>query len=133
MAEPVRARRLTDQEGRRLQQIVRRGKHGSIRVRRAMIIMASAAGTPVPAIARLVAADEDTVRGVIHLFNQKGLAALDPRWAGGRPRRISDEDVRVIVTAAITRPEKLGLPFTCWSLRKLAAYLASRPRSEEHT
>ena len=60
-------------------------KHGSIRVRRAMIIMASAAGTPAPAIARLVAADEDTVRDVIHLFNEKGLAALDPQWAGGRP------------------------------------------------
>src|SRR5512135_3375720 len=99
MAEQVRARRMSDQEGQRLQ-IVRRGKHGSIRVRRAMIIMASAAGTPVPAIARLVAADEDTVRDVIHLFNAKGLAALDPRWAGGRPRRISDEDVQVIVTAA---------------------------------
>ena len=39
--------------------------------------MASASGTLVPAIARLVAADEDTVRDVIHLFNQKGLAALD--------------------------------------------------------
>jgi transposase len=128
MAQPVRARRLTDQEGRRLQQIVRRGKHGSIRVRRAMIIMASASGTPVPAIARLVAADEDTVRDVIHLFNTKGLAALDPRWAGGRPRRISDDDVQVIVAAATIRPEKLGLPFTHWSLRKLAAYLAARPR-----
>ena len=90
MAEPVRARRLTDEEGRRLQQIVRRGKHGSVRVRRAMIIMASASGTLVPAIARLVAADEDTVRDVIHLFNAKGLAALDPRWAGGRPRLISE-------------------------------------------
>ena len=48
MAEPVRARRLTDQEGQRLQQIVRRGKHESVRVRRAMIIMASASGTLVP-------------------------------------------------------------------------------------
>ena len=124
MAEPVRARRLTDQEGQRLQQIVRRGKHGSIRVRRAMIIMASASGTPAPAIARLVAADEDTVRDVIHLFNEKGLAALDPHWAGGRPRLISDEDMEFIVAAATTRPEKLGLPFTHWSLRKLAAYLA---------
>ena len=47
MAEPVRARRLTDQEGQRLQQIVRRGKHGSVRVRRAMIIMPSASGTLV--------------------------------------------------------------------------------------
>jgi transposase len=128
MAQPVRARRLTDQEGRRLQQIVRRGKHGSVRVRRAMIIMASASGTPVSAIARLVAADEDTVRDVIHLFNAKGLAALDPRWAGGRPRLISDDDIDLIVTAATTRPEKLGLAFTHWSLRKLAAYLASSPR-----
>ncbi len=126
MAEPVRARRLTDEEGRRLQQIVRRGKHGSVRVRRAMIIMASASGTLVPAIGRLVAADEDTVRDVIHLFNEKGLAALDPRWAGGRPRLISDDDVDVIVAAARTRPEKLGQPFTHWSLRKLAAYLAGR-------
>jgi transposase len=128
MAEPVRARRLTDEEGRRLQQIVRRGKHGSVRVRRAMIIMASASGTLVPAIARLVAADEDTVRDVIHLFNEKGLAALDPDWAGGRPRRIGDDDVKMIVAAARTRPETLGLPFTHWSLRKLAGYLAGRDR-----
>jgi transposase len=128
MAEPVRARRLTDQEGQRLQQIVRRGKHESIRVRRALIIMASASGTPVPAIARLVAADEDTVRDVIHAFNQKGLASLDPRWAGGRPRLISDDDVERIVATATTRPEKLGLPFTHWSLRKLAAYLAGEAR-----
>jgi transposase len=124
----VRARRLTDQEGQRLQQIVRRGKHGSVRVRRAMIIMASASGTLVPAIARLVAADEDTVRDVIHLFNHKGLAALDPQWAGGRPRLISDQAVEVIVTAATTRPEKPGQPFTRRSLRKLPSSSADRPR-----
>jgi transposase len=125
MAEPVRARRLTDQEGQRLQQIVRRGKHESIRVRRAMIIMASSSGTPAAAIARLVAADEDTVRDVIHAFSAKGLAALDPQWAGGRPRLSSDEAVQVIVTTAATRPEKLGQPFTRWSIRKLAVHLAA--------
>jgi transposase len=124
MAEQVRARRLSDQEGRRLQQIVRRGKHGSVRVRRAMIIMASASGTPVSAIARLVAADEDTVRDVVHAFNEKGLAVLDPNWAGGRPRLISDDDIDLIVAAATARPEKLGQPFTHWSVRKLTAYLA---------
>ena len=112
MAQPMRARRLTGQESRRLLQIVRRGKHGSVRVRRAMIIMASAAGTLVPAIARLVAAGEGTVRDVIHVFNAKGLAALDPRWAGGRPRLISDGDIEVIVAAARTRPEK---PVQCFT------------------
>ena len=72
----------------------------------------------MPAIARLVAADEDTVRDVIHAFNQRGLAALDPRWAGGRPRRISDDDVAFIVATAKARPETLGRPFTHWSVRK---------------
>jgi transposase len=115
---------LTDEEGRRLTQIVRRGRGNPIRVRRATIIMASASGTPVPAIARLVAADEDTVRDVIHAFNERGLAALDPRWAGGRPRRISDDDIRFIVTTATTRPPALGCPFSHWSIRKLVAYLA---------
>jgi transposase len=89
-----------------------------------MIILASSSGTLVPAIARLVAADEDTVRDVVHAFNQKGLAALDPKWAGGRPRLISSEDVEFLIMTATTRPEKLGLPFTHWSLRKLAGYLA---------
>jgi transposase len=124
VAEPVRARRLTDEEGRRLTQIVRRGRGNPIRVRRATIIMASASGTLVPAIARLVAADEDTVRDVIHAFNERGLAALDPQWAGGRPRLISDDDVAFIVTTATTRPGSLGCPFTRWSIRKLVAYLA---------
>lgn len=125
MAEPVRARRLSDEEGRRLQQIVRRGKHESIRVRRALIIMASASGTPVPAIARLVAAHEDTVRDVIHSFNEIGLRALDPNWAGGRPRRISPDDEVYIVETAKARPKTLGRPFTRWSIRKLADYLAT--------
>src|SRR6266508_5449235 len=86
----------------------------------------ASAGTPVPAIARLVAADEDTVRDVIHAFNDRGLAALDPHWAGGAPRRISDDDVAFIVTTAATRPKKLALPFTRFSVRKLAAYLQGR-------
>ncbi len=127
MAEPVRARRLSDAEGQRLLRLVRRGRHESIRVRRALIIMASASGTTVPAIARLVAADEDTVRDVIHAFNDKGLAALDPSWAGGRPRRISPSDEAFIIATATTRPEKLGRPFTRWSIRKLAARLHADP------
>jgi transposase len=124
VAEPVKARRLTDYEGQKLQQIVRRGRHDSVRVRRALIIMASASGTSVKAICELVQAHEDTVRDVIHAFNDKGLAALDPRWAGGRPRLLVIEEEDYVARTALTRPEKLGRPFTQWSLRKLVAYLA---------
>src|SRR3954463_8465881 len=79
MSEPVRVRRLTDHEGQRLQQIVRRGTGSAVRLRRAMVVLASAGGNTVPAIARLVQGDEDAVRGVIHRFNEMGMASLDPQ------------------------------------------------------
>jgi transposase len=123
MSTPVRARRLTEDEGRYLLRLVRRGVHDSIRYRRALIIMASALGNRVPAIARLIAADEDTVRDVIHAFNDQGPSMLAPRWGPGRPRRITDADIEVVVAVAKTRPARLGLPFTHWSIRKLAGYL----------
>ena len=97
----------------------------SIRLRRAMVVLASAGGNTVPAIARLVQADEDTIRQVIHRFNEMGMACLDPQWAGGRPRQISPDEEQFIVETANTRPEKLGRPFTRWSVRKLADHLSS--------
>jgi transposase len=126
MSRPVRARRLTQNEGRYLLRLVRRGRADTVRYRRALIIMASSCGTSVPAIASLVAAHPDTVRDVIHGFNAHALAALEPHWAGGRPRRISDQDIDFVVATAKTRPKRLGLPFTHWSIRKLAGYLSGR-------
>ncbi|MFD9824191.1 helix-turn-helix domain-containing protein [Streptomyces violascens] len=120
MSEPIRARRLSEEEGRTLLRIVRRGQHGTIRVRRAVIVPAPVSGNANAAIAALVAADPDTVRDVIHAFNDRGLDALDPHWAGGRPRRITSEDEAFIVQVASTRPKTLSQPFTHWSLRKLA-------------
>ncbi|HWC84508.1 MAG TPA: helix-turn-helix domain-containing protein [Pseudonocardiaceae bacterium] len=57
-----------------------------------MTLPASAGGNRVPVIAQLARADEDTVRDVIHRFNQIGPACLDPRWAGGRPRLLRPDD-----------------------------------------
>jgi hypothetical protein len=54
------------------------------------------------------------------------MVALDPQWAGGRPRRITTEQRQLIVKTAKKRPRSLGQPFTRWSIRKLAAYLATK-------
>ncbi|MEW1602255.1 helix-turn-helix domain-containing protein [Streptomyces sp. NPDC093808] len=50
------------------------------------MLPASVGGNRVPVIAQLIPADEDTAREVIHRFDESGLACLDPRRAGGRPR-----------------------------------------------
>jgi hypothetical protein len=78
MSRPVKARRLTQDEGTHLLRLVRRGRSDTIRYR---------PGTAVPAIARLAAAHPDTVRDVIHAFNAQGLTALEPHWALGQGPR----------------------------------------------
>jgi hypothetical protein len=50
-----------------------------------MVVLASAGGNTVPAIARLVQADEDTIRQVIHRFNEMGMASLDPNGSSREP------------------------------------------------
>jgi len=128
MSERVKVRRLSDDEGRQLQRIVRRGggkaQVSVVRYRRAMVVLASAGGNTVEVIARLVQTSPDRVREMIHRFNEMGMKSLDPQWAGGRPRRITTEDEEFIVKTAKERPEKVGRPFTHWSIRKLRQYLA---------
>lgn len=129
MTKRVQVRRLNDAEGRQLQQIVRRGgktDRSIVKWRRAMVVLASAGGNDVAAIARLVQTSPDRVREMIHRFNDLGMRSLDPQWAGGRPRQITTTDRALIVKTATTRPRKLGRPFTHWSIRKLADYLATK-------
>ena len=129
MAERVRVRRLNDAEGAELQRIVRRGGKSDrsiVKWRRAMVVLASAGGNDVAAIARLVQTSPDRVREMIHRFNDMGMRSLDPQWAGGRPRLITTSDREVILETAKTRPAKLGRPFTHWSIRKLADYLGTK-------
>jgi transposase len=130
MSKPLRVRRITDEEGRQLQRIVRRGggsgEKSIVKWRRALVVLASAGGNDVAVIARLVHTSPDRVREMIHAFNDKGMKALDPRWAGGRPRRITTSERQFIVETAKKRPRSLGQPFTRWSIRKLARYLATK-------
>lgn len=136
MAERLRVRRLTDEEGRTLQRIVRRGEGRTeksiVKWRRALVVLASGGGNDVATIARLVQTSPDRVREVIHAFNENGMDCLDPRWAGGRPRRITTSDRELIVKTAKKRPRSLGQPFTRWSIRKLQRYLATKKHRKLH-
>ena len=68
-------RRLSDQEGQHLLLITRREAGSPIRLRRAMVVLASVGGNSVPAIAHLVQADEVAIREVIHRFDEVGWPA----------------------------------------------------------
>jgi transposase len=109
-------------EGQQLQRISRTAKD-PVRLRRAVVVLMSAQGQPVPDIAHLMQVGEDYVRDVIHAFNERGFDALDPKWSGGRPRLIDPQTAQRICAIAKADPRIFDLPFATWSLGKLREYL----------
>ena len=119
----VFVRPLAHAEATALKSRAKKAKHFATR-ERAAILLASHVGNSVPQIAAMWMTDESHVRRVIHDFNERGMASLDPEYRGGRPRRITDADRRAVVAVAGARPDGQGVPLTRWSLPRLADHLA---------
>jgi transposase len=125
MAERVQVRDLSPDEGRKLLSIIRRGSGSVVRWRRAQIVLWSAQAMPVPKIAEIAFTSEDRVREVIHNFNADGFDSLAPKYAGGRPPTFTLPQRREIKKIALSRPADHDLPFSTWSLSKLAEFLVA--------
>src|SRR4051794_35845416 len=91
-----------------------------------MILLASATEMSAPEIARLYLTDASHVRKVIHDFNDRGFAALDPDYRGGRPPKTTPQQPGRGVAVARTRPDHQGVALTRWAIEKLAAHVAER-------
>lgn len=62
-------------------------------------------------------------RDVIHNFSADGFEALHPKYKGGRPRTFTQPERREIKKIATSKPAEHRLPFSTWSLAKLADFL----------
>jgi transposase len=125
MAQRVQVRDLTNDEGRRLLAIVRRGTGSVVKWRRAQIVLWSAQAMDVPAIAKIAFTSEDRVREVIHNFNDDGFDSLEARYSGGRPPKFTLPQRQAIKRIALSRPTDHDLPFSTWSLAKLAEFVVA--------
>src|SRR5437899_8598395 len=89
MREGVRVREISNEEGNRLVRIVRRGSGSVVTWRRAQMVLLSAQGMDVAAIAKVGFTSEDRVRDVIRNFNADGFSSLYPRYRGGHPPKFT--------------------------------------------
>jgi transposase len=125
VAERVQVREITNAEGNRLLRILRRSSGSVVTWRRAQMILLSAQGMPAGRIAEVTFTSADRVRDVIHNFNLDGFDALYPRYHGGRPPTFTLAQRREIKRLALSRPQDHDLPFSSWSLSKLADFLVA--------
>ncbi len=110
MREGVRVREITNDEGRRLLQIVRRSSGSVVRWRRAQMVLLSAQGMDVAQIAKVAFTSPDRVREVLHNFNDDGFDSLAPKYAGGRPPKFTLPERREIKKIALVEPQSQAPP-----------------------
>jgi transposase len=93
-------------------------------VERARICWLAHQGHSVPAVAVAVGVCAATARAWIKRFNADGVAGLGDARRGGRPPTYTAAEIGAVVSASLTDPQQLGLPFASWTLDRLAVYLA---------
>ncbi|MGW3418262.1 IS630 family transposase [Streptomyces phaeochromogenes] len=119
----VRVREIDDDDGQRLLRIVRRGVGSVVTWRRAQMVLLSAQGMLVDNIATVTFTSPDRVRNVMHNFNVDGFEAPYPKYRSGRPKTFTLLERREIKKIAKSKPAERSLPFSTWSLVKLADFL----------
>jgi transposase len=65
------------------------------------------------------------VGAVLNNFNDHGFESLYPKYSGGRPPTFTLPQRREIKKIALSRPTDHDLPFSTWSLAKLADFLVA--------
>jgi transposase len=125
MVHRVHVREISNDEGNRLLRIVRRSSGSVVTWRRAQMVLLSAQGMDPAGIAEVTFTSPDRVRDVIHNFNADGFDSLKPKYAGGRPPKFTLPQRQEIKKAALSRPTDHRLPFSTWSLSKLADFLVA--------
>lgn len=125
VSEKLFVRAIDNDEGNRLLRIVRRSSGSVVTWRRAQMVLLSAQGMDVAQIATVAFTSPDRVREVVHNFNDDGFDSLYPKYAGGRPPTFTLPQRREIKKIALARPQDHGLPFSTWSLSKLAEFLVA--------
>ncbi|MCX4808142.1 helix-turn-helix domain-containing protein [Streptomyces sp. NBC_01214] len=127
----VRVQEIGDDEGQRLLRIIRLGTGSVVTWRRAQVVLSSAQGISVAEVVTVTFTSPDRIRNVLHNFNADGFDSLYPKYKGGRPRIFTLPERREIKKIAKSKPAEPGLPFSTWSLVKLADFVVAEGVDDE--
>jgi transposase len=116
-------RTLDEDERREIERLAHSRTEQARLVERARIIWRLSQGGGNGDVAREMGINDATVRLWLRRFNEAGVQGLRDRYRPGGPRTYTLEQASEVVALALTRPGDLGLPFACWTLDRLEAYL----------
>jgi transposase len=118
-------RDITDKEKNRLYSLLDTNQEIKYRIK---IILLASEGYTVPEIREMTNTYDRTIRKWIHKFNEMGIDGLFTKIDYSPMVKIDNDARKQIVKIASTNPRDLGLKFSTWSLRSLAAGYLTRDK-----
>jgi len=122
--QPIHVRTLKPEELAHLDWLYHTTKSIRVRTRAQMILLASEQGLLAHEIASIVRRDEQTVRRWIKRFNAEGTAGLEDRPHPGVDAKVTPQYRSRLLEVVRRRPRSMDLPFSLWSLQRLADFMA---------
>jgi transposase len=124
--KPIRIPTLSPEQLDALEKVYRTTRKPRLRTRAQMVLLAAEQRMTAAEIAEIVRASEETVRRWLKRYLAEGVEGLCDVPHPGAPRKVTAEYREKLVQAVRRRPRSLGLPFSVWTLRRLADYMAEQ-------
>ena len=121
---PIELCPLSDEELTELSELYNKTKQARIRTRTQMILLAAEQKLTAPQIAKIVRKNEQTVRRWIKRYNAEGINGLLDIPRPGTPVKVTPAYREKLISVVRRRPRSLDLPYSVWTLQRLADYMA---------
>lgn len=122
--KPIRIPNLAPEQLAELEELYRSTRNVRLRTRAQMVLLAAERCLSAAEIAGIVRASEETVRRWLKRYLAEGVEGLSDAPQPGAPRKVTEEYREELIHAVRRRPRSLGLPFSLWTLQRLADYMA---------
>lgn len=109
-----------------LEQLYRVTDDVRLRPRAQMVLLAAEKGWTASAISEIVRQDENTVRMWLRRYMAEGIEGLKDEPRPGIAPKVTEEYETKLLAAVRRRPRSCDLPFSTWTLQRLADYLAEQ-------
>jgi transposase len=124
--KPIRIPPLEPKQLAELEEFYRTTREARLRTRAQMVLLAAERHLTAAEIAGVVRASEETVRRWLKRYLAEGVEGLRDEPHPGAPRKVTQEYREGLLHAVRRGPRTLGLPFSLWTLQRLADYMAEQ-------
>jgi transposase len=124
--QAIRIPAATNEEVKKLDELYRSTRDVRLRTRVQIVLLSIEKGLTAGEIAGIVRESEQTVRNWLKRYLGEGVEGLADRPRPGSPEKVTEAYRAELIRVVRQRPRSLALPFSLWTLQRLADFMAEK-------